>query len=302
MGRAAVRPAEALTSAAAATVEADSARFSFEGDFSVRLRVPPEALRELRDLADDGLRSLGRAIAPPGLPEEIRKGIHRQIELRRDWFSGLVEGLGEHVASFAPEVRVEMTGDGAFASRDRVRLSADVAVHEPAEAGGAFEFVRVGQEVFVRMEDAGWRALNVRLPARVLRPVSFGLGSLAEWIQADARRARLVGTEIVDGVETERYRVELPARARGAKNRVDVWTGVADELVHRILVTHDVSRSFVEMSGSIDVRLFDHGADLRIDVPEGATPAVAPDFPPDLGLRLGEIDLWLGSGLPGPRG
>jgi hypothetical protein len=77
---------------------------------------------------------------------------------------------------------------------------------------------------------------------------------------------------------------------------------VQDELVHRVLVTHEVSRSFVEVSGTIDIRLFDHGADLPIDIPQGAEPATAPAFPPGLGLRLGEIDMWLGAGLPGPRG
>lgn len=294
------RRAEALSAAATATKEAESARFTFQGDFSVRLRVPPDVLEGLKDLADDGIRSLGRAIAPPGIPEGIRKGIHRQIELRRDWLSGLMDGLGGDVASFAPEMRLEVSGDGVFAARDRVRLSADVVVREPADAGGAFEFVRVGEEVFVRVEDAGWRAVTTHLPSRVLRPVALGLGRLADWIREDVRQAKPVGRETVDGVETERYRLELPARGEGVTNRVDVWIGVQDELVHRVLITHDVSRSFAALSGTVDIRLFDHGAALRIEVPEGAEPAVAPAFPPGLGVRLGEIDLWLGAGLPGP--
>jgi hypothetical protein len=294
------RRAEALSAAAAATKEAESARFTFQGDFSVRLQVPPDVLEGLKDVADGGIRSLDRAIAPPGIPEGIRKGIHRQIELRRDWLSGLMEGLGGEVASFVPEVRLEVSGDGEFAARDRVRLSADVAVREPADAGGAFEFVRVGEDVFVRVEDAGWRAVTTHLPNRVLRPVALGLGKLADWIREDARRAKPAGRETIDGVQTERYRLDLPARAEGATNQVEVWIGVEDELIHRVLITHDVSRSFAALSGRIDIRLFDHGADLRIEVPEGAEPAVAPEFPPGLGVRLGEIDLWLGAGLPGP--
>jgi hypothetical protein len=300
MARSSERPAEALTTAATATKQAGSARFTFQGDFSVRLRVPPGALQSLQDLADDGIRSLGRAIAPPGIPEWIRKGIHRQVELRRDWLAGLMDGLQGEVASFAPEVRLEMSGDGEFTARDRVRLSADVAVREPADAGGAFELVRVGDEVFVRVEDAGWRAVSTHLPTRVLRPVALGLGKLADWIKEDARRARRVGTETVDGTETERYRLDLPARGEGVRNLVEVWIGVQDELVHRVLVTHDVSRSFAVLSGRVDIRMFDHGADLRIEIPDGAEPAAAPGFPPGLGIRLGEIDVWLGAGLPGP--
>jgi hypothetical protein len=300
MGSSAGRPAEALAAAARATKQAESARFTFKGDFSVRLRVPPDAIEGLRDVADQGIRSVGRAIAPPGIPEGIRKGIHRQIELRRDWLTGLMDGLEGEVASFAPEVRVEVSGDGEFAARDRVRLSADVAVREPTDAGGAFEFVRVGEEVFVRVEDAGWRAVTSHLPSRVLRPVAFGLGKLADWIREDVRGAKPAGRETIDGVETQRYRLDLPARAEGASNQVEVWIGVEDELVHRVLITHEVSRSFAALSGRIDIRLFDHGADLRIKVPDGAETAIAPAFPPGLGVRLGEIDLWLGAGLPGP--
>jgi hypothetical protein len=300
MGSTAGRPAEALSAAATATKEAESARFTFRGDFSVRLRVPPDAIEGLRDLADEGIRSLGRAVAPPGVPQGLRKGIGRQIELRRDWLSGLIDGLEGEVASFAPDVRLEVSGDGEFAARDRVRLSADVAVREPADTGGAFDLVRVGEDVFVRVEDAGWRAVSTRLPSRVLRPVALGLGKLSDWIREDARRATPAGRETIDGIEAERYRLELPARAEGVTKQVDVWIGVEDELVHRVLITHDVSRSFAALSGRLDIRLFDHGADLRIEVPEGAEPATAPAFPPGLGVRLGEIDLWLGSGLPGP--
>jgi hypothetical protein len=293
------RPAEALSVAAAATKEAESARFTFQGDFSVRLRLPPGALEGLTREADEVLRSAERAIAPPGFPRELRKGLERQLDLRRDWLFELAEPIATAIPSFSPEVRVQVGGDGEFAARDAIRIDAELQVREPATASGAFEFVRVGDDVFLKLETTGWRAV-AGLPIRVLRPVASGLSSLADWVADDAERARFIGRETVDGRETARYRLGLPARGEGVRNIADVWVGADDNLVHRLRVRHAVNRAFAQISGTVDVRLFDHGADLEVEIPKGAILEEDPKFAPEIGLRLDEIDVWLGAGLPGP--
>jgi hypothetical protein len=293
------RPAEALSVAAAATKEAESARFTFQGDFSVRLRLPPGALEGLTREADEVLRSAERAIAPPGFPRELRKGLERQLDLRRDWLFELAEPIASAIPSFSPEVRVQVGGDGEFAAEDAIRIDAQLRVREPATASGAFEFVRVGDDVFLKLETTGWRAV-AGLPIRVLRPVASGLRSLADWVGEDAERARFIGRETVAGRETARYRLALPARGEGVRNVADVWVGADDNLVHRLRVRHAVNRAFAQIVGTVDVRLFDHGADLEVEIPEGAILEEDPRFAPEIGLRLDEIDLWLGAGVPGP--
>lgn len=296
----------ALAQAADATEATGSARFTFEAEFSVEVDVPDIERR----LEDFGRELEDRVIGPvqrppdPVIPEELKDLIRERLERARREIGERLERELHRLPSLAlGGIHLTISGEGAFAGPDRVRLEGDVRVTRPDAAEGSFEVLRVGGRLFVQAEDAGWRALRRGLPTRALQPVGVGLERMAEWIRGDGGLAEKVGEENLDGIETERFRLDHPANRPGTRSTIDVWIGVDDDLIHRILVRQEFERGPATSSGRMDIRLFDHGADVDIEAPEGAEEGTGDAFlPRELSGRLGEIDLWFGADFPGPPG
>lgn len=289
----------ALAQAAEATAEADSAHFTFDGEFTVAFRLPPGTEQRLREFGAELTDRIGDAARgldlPAAVPDDLKDLIEERLEragerLRREYHQLPSLALGG--------TWLTMSGEGAFAGPDRVRLAGEIAVQDPPVGAGEFELVRVDDDVSIRVEDGGWRTLR-RLPSGVFRPIGLGLQRLTDWLEEGAPGARRLGEETMNGAAVERFRLKTEA-GPGVSNRVDVWVGVDDGLVHRILTVHETRRGVADLSGRMDVRLFDHGTPVEIDLPESPVPADDVGLPAEIASRLDQVDLWFGVDLPGP--
>ncbi len=289
----------ALAQAAEATAEADSARFTFDGEFTVAFNLPAGTEQRLREFGaelTDRIADAARGLdLPAAVPDDLKDLIEERLEragerLRREYHRLPSLALGG--------TWLTMSGEGAFAGPDRVRLTGEIAVQDPPVGAGEFELIRVDDDVSIRVEDGGWRTLR-RLPAGVFRPIGLGLERLTDWLEEGAPGAERLGEETMNGAAVERFRLKTE-EGQGISNRVDVWVGVDDGLVHRILTVHETRRGLADLSGRMDVRLFDHGAPVEIDLPEDPVPADDAGLPAEIASRLDQVDLWFGVDLPGP--
>ena len=299
----------ALAQAARDTAGAESARFTFSSDFSVQLRVPDEVREELEGIElpafEDGLElpeGLDRYLPPAfrDAADSSLEGIRDRLGRLRERVTELIRDGAGSLAEAAPTLRVAVTGDGAYASNDRVRLAGDVRVVEPIRTDASFELVRVGERAFAQAEAAGWKVGMDRLPMKVLRPVSAGLGRLARWIEEQAPGSKRLGRTQLDGAEVERFLLATGPAKPGVTDRIEVWVGVDDRYVHRVLIDHAAERELAVIEGRLDIRLSDHGDQIAIDPPADSEPGDDALFPGRIEAPIGEVDLWVEPDFPGP--
>lgn len=185
-------------------------------------------------------------------------------------------------------VSLDIEGEGAVRFPDQMRIDGEIR----ARAGegvpdGSVEVFGVavdGTRTLVRSPDGSWVA--VPAPVGPLTPVLADADGVARLLVGATGAVDDLGEEELAGFRVRHYRFGVDPELLGpesveAQGSVEVWVGVDDDIVHKIVSSstvhhHDASGFDSRMESSMILELFDFGADVEVEIPEPAATSSTP--------------------------
>lgn len=304
---------DALLAAAEHTLSAGTARVRLSGTARATVRPP-------RDLALPNLEFARTPPAfdppafdpppppdfsqmPPEQAEEALRAYEQQVDEMRRQYDAFVEETRRQYEQFRrdtsqvfadraipDEFSVELTisGTGAVRFSDTMRIDGEIQIQAAAETSltGTYEFAVAvdGLTTVVRSPDGSW--VEVPAPVGPLTPILADADGVASLLTGAKGTVDDRGRENLDGFRVRHYRFDVDSEVFGngtarANGSVDVWIGVDDGVVHKLVASssahhQDPSGFESRMDSSMTLELFDFGTDVSVAIPEADATSSAP--------------------------
>lgn len=304
-----------LSGTASATIEAPTALVAPEVEFpdaAVAFEPPPFVAPPEPDFSG----------APPEQQDEMRRQYQAQVdEMQRqhDEFVAESRRQYEQLQQDAAEVfsqieipsrfsfEMSVSAEGAIRFPDRMRLDGEMTVAKaepslPVDLSGTFGVAVDGDVTYTRGPDSAWVAVPGAMGP--LGPLMADPDGLARLIGAARGDVSDLGEEELDGFRVRHFRFSVDAgvfapAGTDAEGSVDVWIGVDDSIVHKMVSTSssdfgDPSGFSSSMEASMTLELYDFGADVTVEIPAESGTSSAPLGPSAL---LAPFDTGMAAGL-----
>jgi len=227
----------------------------------------------------------------PGVPPAVQGQLNTQLgafqrslqqweqqlaQAARNGAVGAVEGLPSHVsASYVVE------GTGEVAEPDQLQLQGTVAVEHSSLPTGAgpysYELVVAGGHAYMRQANGDW--LEVPGPAGPLGPMVLDPSAIPIVLGSPNGTVNDLGVTTVGGDRVRHLRFgvrpgALPGEPAGMSLSADVWTGVKDHLVRRLVLASSGafgSTPGVQWNNSVELDLSDFGLPVHVSPPPASS-------------------------------